>query len=526
MNLVKRSIHVLFIAVCLISGTWVEAEPIRKAYEVPGDYREKIDQAKLQFKEKCGYDLIDLEVGWKLEEIQKLSKAFSILPPPFYRLPSLKGLYRLSQISRDLPDKIKEEIPAGVFPSFMSVFKQLGNEHRVYIDDEDPRVEFYSSLFYEDEEDFQNIVHHEMGHAFDVTSGFLTFSREWLKLSGFRVLHLPALDGKEDSDYLFTLLNDANVDVYAPVSTRHSPTYSQTSPQEDFANSVAAYIHYPYFSFTHPRRYQFLKERIFKGKEYFSHQEKAMGFRAIILEDLNRRIKKQDWEGVLELAQEAGRAYFPKVGTDFISAMKETLDDSLDEVKYEKLGIASCFLFAPEALKFRRDLIVGGKVKLKALLGNQRCAQMGRDYFEQRLARFPVENVYFFREQDTSFAQILDPVLYTASARGFQSVYEWKLFGEGDTVPWAEGAKTLQQKNGSVKIDLNKTARREFILPFGKKIILEIIVQRYHPRKFKKILSEKKTIQFVDQPWFNYFADEGATIKPHYPVRPAFKGKY
>ena len=252
----------------------------RPLYSYQGNYREEINRLKEKFKSAFGYDLMDLDEGWRPEEIKRFHDAFSRLPANFYRIKGLKGFYRASQLqiknkssfSSDAPDN--SGIPAATFPGFTSVYRQAHQSYQVVLADEPLRIEFYNALFYESEEDFNNIVHHEMGHVFDLSHGFLSFKDEWLALSQFHVLHLPALDGKADSDFLYTLVSDPDVLNYAPVSSRHLPTYSRENLQEDFANSVAAYIHYPYFKHTHPKRYRVPEsEHVFRNREYFKGEE-------------------------------------------------------------------------------------------------------------------------------------------------------------------------------------------------------------------------------------------------------------
>ena len=256
----------------------------RPLYVYPGNYREEISRLKEQFKSAFGYELMDLDEGWRPEEIERLHNAFSRLPENFYRIKGLKGFYRGAQLrvrssgptASEAPDN--SGIPAATFPRFTSIYRQAHQSYQVILTDEPLRIEFYNALFYESEEDFDNIVHHEMGHVFDLSHGFLTFQNEWLELSRFHILHLPALDGKADSDFLYTLVSDPGVLNYSPVSSRHLPTYSRENPQEDFANSIAAYIHYPYFQYTHPKRYQFLKDHVFGAKEYFKETRETMLF--------------------------------------------------------------------------------------------------------------------------------------------------------------------------------------------------------------------------------------------------------
>ena len=175
------------------------------------------------------------------------------------------------------------------------------------------RVEFYNPLFYEEPEDFINIIHHEMAHAWDVTNRYLSFSDEWIRLTQFQVLNLYALDGKKASDFLFTLLNDADVNHYAPPANRHLSTYSRQNIREDFANSVSAYIHYPYFQFTNKKRYLFLKDKVFGGKEYFPFEADRLEYAEKILSDFEKALEKEDFGKVIRIVNEMGREYFPDV---------------------------------------------------------------------------------------------------------------------------------------------------------------------------------------------------------------------
>ena len=63
------------------------------------------------------------------------------------------------------------------------------------------------------------------------------------------------------------------------------------NPQEDFANSVTAYIHYPYFRYTHPARYEFLKKNVFEGKEYFLNDSSINSFEEKINSDIEKLLK-------------------------------------------------------------------------------------------------------------------------------------------------------------------------------------------------------------------------------------------
>jgi hypothetical protein len=99
--------------------------------------------------------------------------------------------------------------------------------YQVEVGNQEPRIEFYSKLFYEDEENLNNIVQHEMAHIYDMFKGYLSFSDEWLQITKFKLIHLPALDSRPGDDYLFVPLNSSSEQHYAPVSSLQLPTYSR-----------------------------------------------------------------------------------------------------------------------------------------------------------------------------------------------------------------------------------------------------------------------------------------------------------
>lgn len=522
----KRAFIALSITMLIVLGYWNTpyAETKRPYYEAPADYREQINRLKAKFKDDYGYELLDLEEGWKSEDILKLDKIFAELPTTFYRLPGLNGFYRTGQLSRENIQIEPENIPAGVFPSYSTIYRQLGNTYNVYVDDEDPRLEFYNSLQYESPEDLVNIVQHEMGHAFDLTQGFLSFSAEWLRISGFRVIHIPALDGNKNSDYVYTLLNEAEKDVFAPVSTRHLPTYSRQNPQEDFANSVAAYIHYPYFRYSHPERYKYLKEKVFGGKEYFA--DSAISYDDKVLSDLELAVTKNNWDEVINIAVEVGRTYHPQLHAKITARLRQAFQAGVSGDSAVKLGLASCYFYDPDAHELRQDMVRAKKAASEVFIKNEQCSRMGREMFENVQVLWPVLSVFFYREDGKSILQLLDPALLTSQARGFDSIYLWRLYyPDSPKKPVAEGRMTATSGNGAVKIDLDKTSARKFVLPEGEMLELEVGVQRYHAKTFKTFNSPAEKMRFVYQPWFKYTADNLPTIKIVYPVRPAYHGK-
>lgn len=479
-----------------------------------------------KFKADFGYELVEFGQAWRTDQIERMQSAFSELPPTFYSMPGVKGLYRLDAIMVGSGEVPADEIPAAILPPINTVYEQESKSYKVFVGDQDPRAEFYNSIFYEDETNFRNIVHHEMAHLFDLTHGFPSFSEEWATLAKFRILNVPALDGKPDSDFLYTFLNDAAVDDYAPISIRHLPTYSRQNMQEDFANSVAAYIHYPYFRYSHPARYNFLKEKVFGGKEYFPAGDNNQNYQDKVLEDFEGAIGKKDWSKVNSIIVEVSRGYHPKLESDMVGRLKKAIESSpAEETRDHQLAFASCYLLTPESLELRKHLVREKRIPVEKFLKKERCVRVSGAIFEKSLVKWPLANTVFFREKGRDFLQFLDPVIGVAHARGFDTKYIWRIFAEGTGArPIAQGNLAVTKGgNGSVKIDLAATAEKEFSLPEGIPLILELGAARNHPKNFKNFNSEISKVGFVVQPWFSYQGPERPKIRVIYPFRAAYK---
>ena len=138
---------------------WSE-EAKRPFYEYPGDYRQQINQQKDDFKARFGYELLDLEMGWKSDEIEELTLAFSRLPETFLHIPGIKGFYHFSKL-RAAPEGMPvDDIPAATFPGFQTVYRNSHLSYDVEVDDQEPRIEFFNVLFYEDREVLQlSLIH-------------------------------------------------------------------------------------------------------------------------------------------------------------------------------------------------------------------------------------------------------------------------------------------------------------------------------------------------------------------------------
>ena len=519
------SILFSFFAIYLFNSLSWGQEAKHPYYEHPGNYRDEINQLKLDFKKRFGYDLIDLEHEWRPWEINKLVTAFSKLPDSFLKIKGLKGFYHLSKFRGGPEGMPVDDIPAATFPSFQTVYRNSKMSYQIEVENQEPRIEFYSKLFYEDQENLSNIVQHEMAHIYDLFNGYLSFSDEWLEITKFKLIHLPALDSRPGDDYLFVPLNDSEEIHYAPVSSIQLPTYSRQNPQEDFANSVAAYINYPYFQFSHSKRYQFLKEKVFDGKVYFP-EEKA-NFKEKVTFDFGQAIENKNWEKVIEITREVSRDNHPDIELELVRQLENAIANNLNSIRDLKFALASCYLVDPGGLKIRKNLIRKKRVSLQVLLANHRCALMARRSFEKELGIWSMRNIFFYQRKGKPYIQFLDPVSLTSKARGFDSRYIWKIFYEGSNVHLAEGSYIQEGiKTGSIKINLGKTAVGTLNLPHGKPLILELGVQRVHPIDFKRLKSKTAKIRFVIPSGFNYDGLKKPKIKTVYPLRPEFKNLY
>ena len=501
--------------------SWAE-ESKRPVYEYPGNYREEINQLKADFKTRFGYELIDLEHEWRPWQIKKLIIAFSELPDTFLKINGVKGFYHLSKFRGGPEGMAVDDIPAATFPSFQTVYRNARMAYQVEVGNQEPRIEFYSSLFYEDQKVLSNIVQHEMAHIYDMFSGYLSFSDEWLLTTKFKLTHLPALDSKPGDDYLFIPLNDSEEIHYAPVSSRQLPTYSRQNPQEDFANSVAAYINYPYFQFSHPKRYQFLKEKVFGGKLYFP--EEKLGMMGKVISDFDQAIENKKWDKIIDITKEVARDYRPKIEKELTQQMQSIIANTPDSARDTKFALASCYLVEPNALKIRKYLIRKKRVLLQTLLKNRQCALTARRSFEEQLGLWSMRNIYFYQSKGQPHIQFLDPVSLTSKARGFDTRYTWRIFREGSNVHLAEGSFIRNGVNtGSIKINLGETAVGNLSLPFGKPLTLELGAQRVHPTDFKRLNTKPAKIRFVIPAGFNYDGLRKPGIRTIYPLRSEFQ---
>ncbi|MGP0629373.1 hypothetical protein ACTRW9_06685 [Nitrospina sp. 32_T5] len=505
-----------------------EDEPTRKRplYEYKGDYRGEINELKEKFQSAFGYVLMDLDRGWTSDEIRKLHEAFDLLPDIFHRIPGLKGFYRANQLQAGKQAMVPGEVFAATFPPLTTIYRQAAKHHLVMVADEQPRIEFYNDLFYLDKKVFQNIVHHEMGHIFDLFHEFPSLQPDWLTLAGFRIHNMPALDAEPGSDFIYTLLNNPDTMRYAPVSDLQHPIHSRENAMEDFANSVAGYIHYPYFRYTNPERYRFMKEKVFLGKEYFV--ERPGSYAELIEGDFKQAVGKEDWQGVLDILQEAARTIHPEADQKLMQVLKKAMETPRPRDIDHKLAAASCFLQSPDALLLRQEMWADQRIDTETILKFPRCGGMQKKIFQEQLSKTPVMNLYFYLEDKEAWIQFLDPTLFVAQARGFQTSYKWRLLlAQGRQWRLAASGETgyMSDPDGSVRVSLNKSTLRgpDFQFPTERMARIEVWAERKHPQFPKVFSSEVNTIQVVAKPWFEYF---GPTPPSTHVVYPPLVGKY
>ncbi len=509
---------IFFFNAVSISAETEQNKPKRPFYEYKGDYRGNINKQKKEFKDSFKYELMDLEKGWIPNEITTIHKAFSQLPSNLYGIKGLKGFYRTGYLKAPKGQIPPDEVPAATLPTFSTIFRNNASSYNIYVQDEALRIEFFNPLFFELESEIINIIHHEFGHAYDISQGLISTSPEWLNIAKFRVLHLPPLDAQENGDFLFTFLNDSSIPNFAPTALRQQGTYSRLNPQEDFANSFAAYIHYPYFKYTNPERYKFFKNNVFGGKEYFSENNDSHGYIKKLTQDLDQAFGTKNWKELGNIAVEVSRIAGEKESNLVISYFQKAIDADKSRGSVLTLAEKSCYILTKSALDFRRSLARNKLIVLKDILGERRCRQTARLPFEKGFVKFPVTNIYFYRENDASFVQFLDSMAPLSNARGFASKYIWTLSLSNGGKVVASGEESRLDGKDSIKINLNNSSNQKFQFPFGQLLTFKVTIKRDHSKTFKTFDSSAAQVQFVAQSWFKYFPKQPIKPKIIYPL--------
>ena len=125
----------------------------RPFYEYKGNYGEQIKTLKSKFKESFGYELVDMGRNWSPNEIELLHAAFKQLPFTFYGISELKALYRLENLVLKAEQGPMDDVPAATLPSFSTIYENTSQSYKVFVEQQELRVEFYNPPFYEDQVD-------------------------------------------------------------------------------------------------------------------------------------------------------------------------------------------------------------------------------------------------------------------------------------------------------------------------------------------------------------------------------------
>ncbi len=219
-------------------------------------------QRSLNLAKKAGYifslqkDFNLAEIGmsgqlFKKEEIQNIDLAFKNLPASFRKLKSLTRLKRMPDgyASSDGSSRTA----AYAIPGYGSI--------------SEGEITFLEKSFSSDGTWSPRVAVHELVHHLDfgkVTGKQFGFSEspEFLKLSGWSKSQEYVNDPKTGNKVL-------------QVKWSHTPEkkfvreYAASSPAEDFAESAAYYVYEPQkFKKLDPEKYDFIKNKLFGGKEY------------------------------------------------------------------------------------------------------------------------------------------------------------------------------------------------------------------------------------------------------------------
>ena len=100
---------------------------------------------------------------------------------------------------------------------------------------------------------------------------------------------------------------------------------------------MAAYINYPYFQFSHPKRYQFLKGKVFGGKHYYPEEE--IGYLEKVTLDFQKAIESKNWEKVIAVSREVARDYHPEIEKKLILQMENEIKNAPDSVRDLKFAL-------------------------------------------------------------------------------------------------------------------------------------------------------------------------------------------
>lgn len=196
----------------------------------------------------------------------------------------------------------------------------------------------------------QQTLLHELGHVV-ARKDNVDESAPWLKVAGWQ---MRTRTGKNGSPVVDFVLID---------SSKAVSSYGKTNPREDFAESVTAYrFGGALMKSYHAEKYDFLKQRVFDGKEYLSSQ-------TCLTSKSRTEVKKEANDVAYATALAKARKNANNLDSKFIGQAQEICLETLVKVMMGEAGTASnCTSRALQRLQLEKY----GKRKLDgSLLSDQ-----------------------------------------------------------------------------------------------------------------------------------------------------------
>lgn len=194
----------------------------------------------------------EAQIIWKAHEVKNIQDQLKILPIEFKN--SVKKSLRYLQRSSAAITSIN---PLSFNYSVMAFSNHQQNNGY---------IKLYDASFGDGLKSIKITLVHEMAHHFD-QKYFNSSRRYFFESSGFINLSSWKLTDKE---YIIIDNNRVLIQNYDfdPLNQFVS-SYASSQPGEDFAESVAFYFEHPlYFKKVAPKKYEFIKQYVFSGKEF------------------------------------------------------------------------------------------------------------------------------------------------------------------------------------------------------------------------------------------------------------------
>lgn len=182
----------------------------------------------------------------------------------------------------------------------------------------------------------QQTLLHELGHVV-ARKDNVDESTPWFKVSGWQMRIRTDKNGRAVQDFILT-------DTSKAVSS-----YGKTNPREDFAESVTAYrFGGAIMKADHAEKYDFLKQRVFDGKEYLSSQ-------ACLASKSRTEVKKEANNIAYNAALAKAKKNANNLDSKFIGQAQDICFETLLKVMMDEAGTASnCTSRALQRLQFEK----------------------------------------------------------------------------------------------------------------------------------------------------------------------------